>query len=160
MDKRLPFRTLNFLAFRTLSFLGLATVALAGCVADDGRPTVADVVAAKSEEGIMPVGAMPISDDVYAVPIAVDDNGCEQFSQWSAEGVTQPVILYRDGSGGFAATKSADYSCNAEIVDAGSDDRGCPVFRTEQPDGKVSDVVYYRAQSGYTANPERAVCQG
>lgn len=152
MDRRL--------SLTALGLFGLASVAIAGCVAGEGRPTVGDVVAAKARDGGMPKGAISMSDGVYAVPMAVDGDGCEQFSQWSAEGVAQPVILYRDGSGSFAATKSADYSCNAEMVDAGSDDQGCPVFRTEQPDGKVSDVVYYRSQNGYTVNPDRAVCEG
>ncbi len=136
---------------------GLVAVVLVGCVADgalDGQ------VASRSDDIDVPDGAIWMSKGVYAVPVAIDDEGCEQFSQWAKSGATQPVVLYRDGTGGFTALKSAESSCNAEMVNAGADESGCPVFRAEQPDGNVTDVIYYRSGNGFTANPERAVCEG
>ena len=144
-------------SFAWAGLVGLAAVGLVGCVTDgavDGR------VASHSNDGDVPDGAIWMAKGIYAVPVAVDGDGCEQFSQWAASGATQPVVLYRDGEGGFSALKSEEASCNAEMVSAGADGSGCPVFRAEQPDGKVTEVIYYRSESGYTANPERAVCEG
>jgi len=150
-------------SFRWIGLSGFAAVALTGCLADGSepaRPTIEDVVVSRSTDADVPDGAIQMSKGVYAVPVAIDDEGCEQFSQWAESGVTQSVVLYRDGAGGFSALKSDQVSCNAEMVSAGADDRGCPVFRAEQPDGNVTDVIYYRSESGYTVNTERAICEG
>ena len=150
----------------SLTWIGLSSIAavtLTGCLADgseSARPTIEDLVASKATDGDVPDGAVQMSKGVYAVPVAIDDDGCEQFSQWAQSGVTQSVVLYRDGDGGFSALKSDKASCNAEMVSAGTDDRGCPVFRAEQPDGNVTDVIYYRSQSGYTVSADRAICEG
>jgi hypothetical protein len=144
-----------------VGLVGLVSIVVVGCVADgSGSPTIEDVVASKTVESGVPEGARAISGGVYAVPVAVDEDGCEQFSQWSATGVTQQVIVYHDGKGGFTATKSDDYSCNAEMVQTGEDIRGCAIYQAEQPDGSATEVVYYRSAGGFTANPDRAVCEG
>ena len=135
-----------------MTMIGVMTPFLAGCLPVDaggGQPGAA-----------MPKGAILVSEGVYAVPIAVSAEGCEQFSQWSALGATQPVILYHDGVGGFTATKSDRFSCNADMVNVGRDSLGCPTFRAEQPNGKVTDVLYYPSGSSFTANPARATCNG
>jgi hypothetical protein len=149
--------------FALISLLGMTAAGLAGCVLDGrdtGRPTIEDVAAAQPSDGDVPDGAIWMSKGLYAVPVAVNDDGCEQFSQWAASGITQAVILYRDGKGGFSALKSEEASCNVEMINVGVDDSGCPVFRAEQPDGKVTGVVYYRSESGFTVSPERAICEG
>jgi len=143
--------------------VGMMAPFLIGCIPGEaGSETVSleDVVSNSPVNAGIPQGAMPVSDGIFAVPIAVDADGCEQFSQWSESGVTQPVILYRDGDGGFTAVKSDAASCNADMVETNENDQGCPTYRAEQPDGKITDVVYYPSNSGFTANPDRAVCDG
>ena len=150
----------------TIGIIGAMIPVLAGCLPVDagGQPkTAAEEIEDQVDqagEGI-PTGAIMVSDGVYAVPVGVDADGCEQFSQWSTLGATQPVIIFRDGNGGFSPIKSDDYSCNAEMVDMGLDADGCGMFRAEQPDGTVTDIVYYRADNGgFTANPNNALCEG
>lgn len=103
--------------------------------------------------------AFLIEDDLYAVPLAVDADGCEQFTTWSKSGaksLTQP-IYFLDGQGSFSPTKLEE-SCNAEMVQTGTDDTGCPTFLATQPDGTSSEVIYYPAQNGYTVRKERSTC--
>lgn len=144
-------------SFLRIVVVGVSAAALVGCVADGALD---DQVTSRSDEGEVPDGAIWMAQGIYAVPVAVDDEGCEQFSQWTKSGATQPVVLYRDEKGGFSALKSDKASCNAEMISAGADNSGCPTFRAEQPDGKLTDVIYYRSESGFTVNYERAVCEG
>ncbi len=100
-----------------------------------------------------------IKDGLYAVPIAVDGDGCEQYTTWSefgARSLTQP-IYFLDDQGSFSPTKT-DASCKAKMIKTGVDETGCPTFRTEQPDGTSSDVTYYPASNGHTVRRERAAC--
>ena len=149
--------------------LGLAGAAgllavLAGCVPVEPvaeAKSARDVLeerAAKSGDGI-PRGAIALADGIYAVPVAVDAAGCEQFSEWSTSGVARQIIYFHDGEGGFTATKSATQSCNAVMMKAGVDRQGCAIYRAEQPGGQITDVDYYRSANGYTANPDTAICE-
>ena len=152
-------------AFTSMAAAGLMIPLLAGCLpVDAGGPAgtgAEDVKTSSNQEAAgAPQGAISMSNGVYAVPIAVDAYGCEQFSQWSSYGATQLIILYHDGEGGFTGTKSDRYSCNAEMINVGRDGSGCSTFHAEQPDGKVTDILYYRSGSSFTANPERATCNG
>lgn len=108
-----------------------------------------------------PETAIPVRDDLYAVPLAVDREGCEQFTTWSTTGIkhlAQP-IQYHDGEGSFSPVKMAGISCNATMVRAGKDRDGCPTFRAEQPDGTSSEVTYYAFHNGYTARKGRSKCR-
>lgn len=150
-------------ALLAVAFAGSLMAVASGCVptdADDGDASIEDLLAADTSAGGVPEGAMPISDATYAVPVAVDADGCEQFSEWSTAGVARQIIYFHDGSGGFAAAKSAEYSCNADMVEIGADDRGCTLYRAEQPDGSVTDVAYYRVGDGYSVSPDKSDCAG
>lgn len=101
-----------------------------------------------------------IKDDLYAVPIAVDASGCEQFTTWSESGTQSlaQAIYFHDGQGSFSPIKSYEASCNATMVETGSDSTGCRTFRAKQPEGPSSEVIYYRSRNGYTVKRERSVC--
>lgn len=128
--------------------------------ADSEAKSARDVLAARTSESGMPKGAIALSEGLYAVPVAVDDEGCEQFSEWSSSGVTRQIVYFRDGEGGFTAVKSAAHACNAEMKEAGVDERGCTIYQAAQPDGEVTDVAYYRTERGYVVNPAAALCDG
>lgn len=142
-----------------MGVVGLVMSLLVGCAPSNvgGDESLSDVLAAESSEG-PPRGAVLMADDVYAVPVSIDADGCEQFAGWSAGGVVRQIIYFRDGAGGFTAIKSAEHSCNASMVAIAEDDRGCPMFRAEQPDGTAADVAYYRSGTGYVTNPDNADC--
>lgn len=149
---------------RTLLSMGVVASVLSlnlGCAPSDagGGEGLSDILAVEPVEGV-PQGAVPMSGDAYAVPVSVDSDGCEQFSGWSAGGVVQQVIYYRDGAGGFSAIRSAEHSCNADMVAIGEDERGCAMFRAEQPDGTAADVAYYRSGNGYVTRSDAADCAG
>jgi hypothetical protein len=104
--------------------------------------------------------AFMIEEGLYAVPLAVDEDGCEQFTTWSDSGarrLTQPTYFH-DGEGSFSPEKAEAFSCNAEMIRNGPDETGCPTFLAEQPDGSSSEAIYYRGESGFTARRERAIC--
>ena len=147
---------------RTLLALGVAgslMSLLVGCAPSDagGDEGAIEILATEPAVGA-PKGAVPMAGDVYAVPVSIDSDGCEQFSAWSAGGVVPQVVHYRDGAGGFSAIKSAEHSCNADMVSIGEDERGCAMFRAEQPDGTAVDVAYYRSGNGYVTNADNADC--
>ncbi len=146
-----------------LGIAGCLALFVAGCVpsdASDETQSMRDAVKAASDgDGGMPAGAIPMSDGVYAVPVAVDAEGCETFTEWSSLGVARQAVYFRDGDGGFTTTRS-ERACSANMVEIGEDTRGCKTFRARQPNGEETDIVYYRAESGYTADPESAVCEG
>lgn len=107
-----------------------------------------------------PEVAFLIEEGLYAVPLAVDENGCEQFTTWSETGVkslAQP-IYFLDGLGSFSPEKLEDLSCNARMVETGVDNSGCPTFHAMQPDGTSSEMNYYPAGNGYTVSRERSTC--
>lgn len=117
--------------------------------------------ASASEAGVLkkPDVRFLIKDDLYAVPIAVDADGCEQFTTWSESGaksLAQP-IYFLDGEGAFSPTKT-EASCNANMIETGTDDTGCRTFQAEQPDGTSSEVTYYRSRNGYTVKRDRSTC--
>jgi hypothetical protein len=149
--------------------VALAALLLAACVpptpADQagratGRPYEGAPGDAARTIPERPDVAFLIEDGLYAVPLAVDANGCEQFTTWSESGVrslNQP-IYFLDGEGSFTPTKLDDVSCNAEMVKTGTDKTGCPTFEAEQPDGTSSKVTYYPAANGYTVRRDRSSC--
>ncbi|MGI9510525.1 MAG: hypothetical protein ACR2QJ_14390 [Geminicoccaceae bacterium] len=138
---------------------GALMVLLVGCVPGDvGDDAASSDIKAAEAASDLPKGAMPMSGGVYAVPIGVDTEGCEQFSAWSAEGVVQQIIHYHDGQGGFTPIKSIEHSCQAAMVEIGKDEKGCSIYRAEQPNGAATETVYYRGESGYSIRPEHADC--
>ena len=151
-------------ALSAVAFAGSLMAIVTGCVqpgdADENEASIQEMLASDPSAGGIPEGAIPISDTIYAVPVAVDADGCEQFSEWSTEGVARQLIQFHDGQGGFTAIKSAEHSCNAVMVEAGEDDRGCMMYRAEQPDGSATDVAYYPAGSGFSTNPNKSDCAG
>ncbi len=126
----------------------------------DGPDEEPQVVAKdKALSAEQPTPRFLIEGDLYAVPMAVDFEGCEQYTTWSASGtppLTQP-IYFLNGQGSFSQGKT-DGSCRATMVKTGADETGCPTFAAEQPDGSSSEVTYYPAASGYTVKRERASC--
>lgn len=142
----------------------MAALLLGACVPTEsheqaGTDSLAEEVARHQPAAGMPEGALAIGDHLYAVPVAVDQDGCEQFREWSELGVERQVIYYRDGKGSFSAIKSEDGSCNAEMVESGADADGCPTFRAEQPDGTATDVIYYQSVAGgYAVNKAQSAC--
>jgi|GEM_PF-6344093 len=146
----------------------LAAGLLSACApVDGGKKVEADVKqvrgnAAARAAAEKPKGAVLIKDGLYAVPLAVDKDGCEHFRTWSETGpipLGQP-IYYHDGNGSFSSTRLDDASCSAKMVETAPDPEGCPTFRAEQPDGSTSDVQYFQSASGYTTTKERSVCEG
>ncbi len=112
-----------------------------------------------SEAGEVPAGAEFYKDSAYAVPHSIDAEGCEIFTMWRPDGLSQRMLFYRDGEGSFSPVKSEEGSCNATVVEAGPDAEGCPTFRAEQPDGTTTDAVYYALPAGgYTVAKERSNC--
>ena len=108
-----------------------------------------------------PDHAFLIEDGLYAVPLAVDGEGCEEFTTWSGSAVQtlQQPIYYHDGKGAFSTTKDKDVACNATMVKTGIDVDECPTYRAEQPDGFTSGVIYYPSGQGFTARKERSTCR-
>lgn len=158
------------LAWRSGSFIAGVVLVLSGCVpattADQAqveankRALEEAAPGSNINEAERPEVAFLIEGDLYAVPLAVDENGCEQFTTWSETGVkslAQP-IYFLDGLGSFSPTKLEDLSCNARMVKTGVDGSGCPTFHAMQPDGTSSEVSYYPAGNGYTVNRERSTC--
>ncbi len=152
----------------------LVGLLLSGCTQQMAidRPNAQSKIQASEEtpEGALP-GRLPgsgkpdiafvIKEDLYAVPLAVDNDGCEQFTTWSESGVrslAQP-IYFHDGEGSFSPTKVEGASCNASMIQTSADGEGCPTFRAEQPDGTSSEAVYYPARNGYTIKKERSDCK-
>lgn len=152
----------------TGSLVGAALVGslmsvLVGCVPaeqDTDAGLDADLLAATSGDGEVPKGAIQLSETSYAVPVSVDGDGCEQFSEWSTAGAARQIVYFHDGNGGFTATKSVEHACNADMVAVGEDDRGCTLYRAEQPDGSATDIDYYPSGGGFTWNPDTADCAG
>jgi hypothetical protein len=127
----------------------------------DPKQVLEDAVPGSTTGPGMPEVAFMIEEGLYAVPLAVDKDGCEQFTTWSETGVkslAQP-IYFHDGEGAFSPIKVDDASCNASMVKTGVDEDGCPTFRAEQPDGSSSEVVYYPSHHGYTIRKERSNCR-
>lgn len=148
------------------SVAALATLLLNACAPVDGAEKAgadAQRVLEDATTGTTagkPTGAILIDDDLYAVPIAVDRDGCEQFKAWSETGAVplgQP-IYYHDGNGSFSSTRSEEASCNATMVEIGPDTEGCPTFRAEQPGGTATEARYFQSAGGYTTVKERSVC--
>ena len=55
----------------------------------------------------IPKGAIPVGQDLYQVPIGVDDEGCPMFRMYSPTKLVAQAIYYRDTSGGFTMEKQA-----------------------------------------------------
>ena len=135
----------------------LAALLLCSCVPATTKPQPQDKVETSPLK--RPEVRFLIEGDLYAVPIAVDEDGCEQFTTWSESGarsLTQP-IYFLDGEGSFSLSKT-EASCNASMVETGVDDTGCRTFQAEQPDGTSSEVTYYRSRNGYSVKRDRAAC--
>ena len=127
----------------------------------DPKQVLEDAVPGSTTGSRRPEIAFMIEEGLYAVPLAVDKDGCEQFTTWSETGVkslAQP-IYFHDGEGSFSPIKVEGASCNASMVKTAPDQDGCPTFRAEQPDGSSSEVVYYASQHGYTIKKERSNCR-
>lgn len=127
----------------------------------EARQALEDAAPGSTRRFEKPEAAFLIKDDLYAVPLAVDKEGCEQLTTWSESGIknlAQP-IYFHDGEGSFSPTKVDGASCNATMVETGVDDDGCPTFRAEQPDGTSSEVTYYASHNGYTVKKERSNCR-
>jgi len=127
---------------------------------EDAEQVLEDTIPGSSTGLGKPDIAFFIEDDLYAVPLAVDREGCEQFTTWSESGVkslAQP-IYFHDGEGSFSPTKVEGASCNASMIETEIDGKDCPTFRAQQPDGTSSEVVYYQSRNGYTIKKERSTC--
>jgi hypothetical protein len=68
------------------------------------KPSVATSQRAAAE---IPRGAIPVGQDLYQVPIGVDDEGCPMFRMYSPTKLVAQAIYYRDASGGFTMEKRA-----------------------------------------------------
>ena len=55
----------------------------------------------------IPKGAIPVSQDLYQVPIGVDNEGCPMFRMHSPTKLVAQAIYYPDASGGFTMEKRA-----------------------------------------------------
>lgn len=94
--------------------LGLS-LATACASADEGEDTTGDDRQPMSNESSAPAppaGAIRIADDLYAVPIGPDANGCERYRLWSAHHMVVQAIHYRRADGSFTMNKQ-EAACQA-----------------------------------------------
>lgn len=89
-----------------ITCLGLIALALllGACMADTIR----------NEDGILPdppPDAIRVEEDLYMVPVAVDESGCQQYSAWSRQRMVPTVIYYRKANGEFTMFRS-EADCN------------------------------------------------
>jgi hypothetical protein len=74
------------------------------------KPSVATSPRAAAE---IPKGAIPVGQELYQVPIGVDDEGCPMFRLYSPTKLVAQAIYYRDASGGFTTDKQAAVCASA-----------------------------------------------
>jgi hypothetical protein len=55
----------------------------------------------------IPTGAIPVDQDLYQVPIGMDDEGCPMFRMYSPTRLVPQAVYYRDASGGFTTNRQA-----------------------------------------------------
>ena len=53
-----------------------------------------------------PSDAVRVDDDLYMVPVRLDDTGCQEYSGWSRTRVLSDVIYYRKADGTFTMHRS------------------------------------------------------
>ena len=100
-----------------LRWSGLALVvgiALQGCGAQaPGAGSTSGGMADKPAAEVPP-GAIPIGDELYQVPLGLDDDGCPRYRLYSPTRLVAQVIYYRDPAGGFTTDrKRADCASGA-----------------------------------------------
>ena len=92
----------------SLLWAGLALVvglALQGCgtQAPGGGSTAGGIAGEAAAE--VPLGAIPIGDELYQVPIGADDDGCPRYRLYSPTRLVAQVIYYRNPAGGFTTDR-------------------------------------------------------
>lgn len=53
-----------------------------------------------------PPGAVRVDDDLYMVPVSLDESGCQQYSGWSRSRILPAIIYYRMADGTFTILRS------------------------------------------------------
>jgi hypothetical protein len=89
-----------------LCWPGVALVvglALPGCAAQAPGATAAAMPDQATAE--IPAGAIPISDELYQVPIGADDDGCPRYRLYSPTRLVAQVVYYRDAAGAFTTDR-------------------------------------------------------
>ena len=90
---------------RIMPLIG-ALLALAGCIPAKAPTSSADE---------LPANAIPVGNDLYMVPIAVDDDGCEIFSETLPGRPLPAIVYYRRSDGTFTRIKAeADCAVRSE----------------------------------------------
>ena len=62
--------------------------------------------AAVDEEHLPGPNAIRIDDDLYMVPVSLDETGCQQYTAWSSHRFVPAVIHYRTADGTFTIDHS------------------------------------------------------
>lgn len=91
----------------------VAVLLLAACSPPGGReqpPSAGDRTMHEKSPGAEakapPPGAIPIADEVYAVPIGEpDEQGCQRYRLWSPTKMVVQAIHYRRADGSFTMRK-------------------------------------------------------
>lgn len=66
-----------------------------------------DVATSRRAAAEIPKGAIPVGQELYQVPIGLDDEGCQMFRMYSPTRLVAQAIYYRDASGGFTMNRQA-----------------------------------------------------
>jgi hypothetical protein len=81
---------------------------LQACAAEGpGSGPKSDVATSQRAAAEIPQGAIAVGQELYQVPIGVDDEGCPMFRLYSPTRLAPQAIYYRDASGGFTMEKQA-----------------------------------------------------
>jgi hypothetical protein len=93
-----------FSACGRLRWAGLAlgaVITVQGCAARAPDAAGSSVGTSPRAQVELPPGAIPISDQLYQVPIGADDDGCPRYRLYSPTKLVPQAIYYRDPAGDF-----------------------------------------------------------
>ena len=89
-------------------------LALSACASDDmTTEATAGEPSGAAETRAPPADAVRVKEDYYMVPIGVDDDGCEQYSPWSANNPVTTALYFRKADGSFTLSR-AEAGCGGD----------------------------------------------
>ena len=89
-------------------------LALSACASDDMKTdSTAGESSGTAQAQAPPTDAIRVREDYYMVPIGADDDGCEQYSPWSANNPVTTAIYFRKADGSFTLSRS-EAGCGSE----------------------------------------------
>ena len=95
-------------SLRRIAISLLFGLLLQACVAEGpDAASKSSVARSQGAAAEIPKGAIPVGQELYQVPIGVDDEGCSMFRMYSPSRLVAQAIYYRDAAGGFTTNKKA-----------------------------------------------------